>query len=75
MPGQLIYVVDLDTGARTLLSKKHEGRVQWSGDGRYAVLFDGKAKLGLTCSGDNKLLGTSCAIRGSGCLSCGRVCR
>ena len=36
------YLVDLDTGQRTLLTKKHEGRMQWSGDGRYAVLFDGK---------------------------------
>ena len=36
------YLVDLETGQRTLLTKKHEGRMQWSGDGRYAVLFDGK---------------------------------
>ncbi len=36
------YLVDLDTGQRTLLNRKHEGRMLWSGDGRYAVLFDGK---------------------------------
>ena len=36
------YLVDLETGQRTLLNKKHEGRMLWSADGRYAVLFDGK---------------------------------
>ncbi len=36
------YLVDLETGQRTLLTRKQEGRTQWSADGRYAVLFDGK---------------------------------
>ena len=36
------YVVDLETGARTLLGKKVEGAMRWSGDGKYAISFDGK---------------------------------
>ena len=36
------YLVDLDDGHRTLLAKKHEGRMTWSSDGKYALYFDGK---------------------------------
>jgi dipeptidyl aminopeptidase/acylaminoacyl peptidase len=36
------YLVDTETGKRTLLRKKHEGQIRWSGDGKYAVFFDGK---------------------------------
>ena len=36
------YLVDTETGKRTLLAKKHEGTVHWSADGRYALTFDGK---------------------------------
>ncbi len=36
------YLVDTETGKRTLLRKKHEGAIRWSGDGKYAVYFDGK---------------------------------
>lgn len=36
------YLVDTATGSRKLLSKKHIGRVTWSPDGRYALLFNGK---------------------------------
>ena len=36
------YLVDTETGKRTLLVKKHESAVRWSGDGKYAVIFDGK---------------------------------
>ena len=36
------YLVDTETGKRTLLLKKHESVVRWSGDGKYAVIFDGK---------------------------------
>ncbi len=36
------FLVDLDDGHRTPLAKKHEGRISWSGDGKYAVFFDGK---------------------------------
>lgn len=36
------YLVDTMTGARTLLAKKHIGRITWSPDGKYALLFDGK---------------------------------
>ncbi|MDQ2900641.1 MAG: prolyl oligopeptidase family serine peptidase [Acidobacteriota bacterium] len=36
------YLVDTATGSRKLLSKKHTGRVTWSPDGRYALLFNGK---------------------------------
>jgi dipeptidyl aminopeptidase/acylaminoacyl peptidase len=36
------YLVDLDTGARTLLAKKSDTTLRWSGDGKYALGFDGK---------------------------------
>ena len=36
------YLVDLEDGKRTLLAKKHQGRITWSGDGKYAIYFDGK---------------------------------
>jgi dipeptidyl aminopeptidase/acylaminoacyl peptidase len=36
------YLVDLETGHRTELAKKVEGAVRWSGDGKYALSFDGK---------------------------------
>jgi dipeptidyl aminopeptidase/acylaminoacyl peptidase len=36
------YLVDLETGQRTLLAKKQEEAMRWSGDGRYALQFDGK---------------------------------
>ena len=36
------YLVDTETGARTLLRKKNAGLIRWSGDGKYAVFFDGK---------------------------------
>ena len=36
------YLVDTETGTRTLLRKKNEGNIRWSGDGTYAVFFDGK---------------------------------
>jgi dipeptidyl aminopeptidase/acylaminoacyl peptidase len=36
------YLIDTDTGKRTLLLKKHEGATRWSTDGRYLVTFDGK---------------------------------
>ncbi len=36
------YLVDTATDARTLLVKKHLGNLRWSGDGHYALTFDGK---------------------------------
>ena len=36
------FLVDLEDGHRTPLAKKHEGRMAWSGDGKYAIFFDGK---------------------------------
>ena len=36
------FLVDLEDGRRTPLAKKHEGRMTWSGDGKYVVYFDGK---------------------------------
>ncbi|MGH9597864.1 MAG: hypothetical protein ACRD3K_13800, partial [Edaphobacter sp.] len=36
------YLVDVDTGNRTLLLKKHEGATRWSTDGHYLITFDGK---------------------------------
>jgi dipeptidyl aminopeptidase/acylaminoacyl peptidase len=36
------YLVDTDTGKRTLLVKKHEGATRWSSDGHYLITFDGK---------------------------------
>jgi dipeptidyl aminopeptidase/acylaminoacyl peptidase len=36
------YLVDTDTGKRTLLVKKHEGATRWSTDGHYLITFDGK---------------------------------
>jgi dipeptidyl aminopeptidase/acylaminoacyl peptidase len=36
------YLVDLETGKRTLLAKKSEAAMRLSGDGRYALSFDGK---------------------------------
>ncbi len=36
------YLVNTETGARTLFAKKHTGTVAWSPDGKYASLFDGK---------------------------------
>jgi dipeptidyl aminopeptidase/acylaminoacyl peptidase len=36
------YLVDTDTGKRTLLLKKHEGATRWSTDGHYFITFDGK---------------------------------
>jgi dipeptidyl aminopeptidase/acylaminoacyl peptidase len=36
------YLVDTDTGKRTLLLKKHEGVTRWSTDGHYLITFDGK---------------------------------
>jgi dipeptidyl aminopeptidase/acylaminoacyl peptidase len=36
------YLVDVDTGKRTLLLKKHEGVTRWSADGHYLITFDGK---------------------------------
>ncbi len=35
------YLVDTETGKRTLLAKKHSGNVTWSPDGKYVVSFDG----------------------------------
>ncbi|MBI3680522.1 MAG: S9 family peptidase [Acidobacteria bacterium] len=35
------YLVDADTGARTLLLRKHRGSLVPSPDGKYAVTFDG----------------------------------
>jgi dipeptidyl aminopeptidase/acylaminoacyl peptidase len=36
------YVVDVDTGQRTLLLKKHEGQTRQSPGGKYFLTFDGK---------------------------------
>ncbi len=36
------YLVDTDTGKRTLLLKKHLGAIRWSTDGHYLITFDGK---------------------------------
>ncbi len=36
------YLVDLETGERKLLARKLEGAMRWSGDGKYAMNFDGK---------------------------------
>lgn len=36
------YLVDMETGQRTPLAKKLEGAMRWSGDGKYALSFDGK---------------------------------
>jgi dipeptidyl aminopeptidase/acylaminoacyl peptidase len=35
-------LVDLETGQRTLLVKKTDHALRWSGDGKYALSFDGK---------------------------------
>lgn len=35
------YLVDLENGQRTLLAKKSESVLRWSGDGKYALSFDG----------------------------------
>ncbi len=35
------YLVDTETGKRTLLAKKHLGTITWSPDGRHALSFDG----------------------------------
>ena len=35
------YLVDTETGKRTLLAKKHSGNVTWSPDGKYVASFDG----------------------------------
>jgi dipeptidyl aminopeptidase/acylaminoacyl peptidase len=36
------YLIDTDTGKRTLLLKKHLGTTRWSTDGNYLITFDGK---------------------------------
>ncbi len=36
------FLVDTETGKRTLLGKKQSGNVTWSPDGKYAVSFDGE---------------------------------
>ena len=36
------YLVDLESGHRRELAKKLEGTMRWSGDGKYALNFDGK---------------------------------
>ncbi len=36
------YVVDVDTGQRTLVLKKHEGQTRQSPGGQYLLTFDGK---------------------------------
>ncbi|MEI9980691.1 MAG: prolyl oligopeptidase family serine peptidase [Edaphobacter sp.] len=36
------YLVDVDTGQRTLLLKKHEGQTRQSPGGKYFLTFDGK---------------------------------
>jgi dipeptidyl aminopeptidase/acylaminoacyl peptidase len=36
------YFVDTETGARTLIAKKHTGNVTWSPDGKHVAVFDGK---------------------------------
>ncbi|MCU1261962.1 MAG: peptidase prolyl oligopeptidase active site domain protein, partial [Bryobacterales bacterium] len=36
------YLVDTETGKRTLLTKKHQGTVLWSPDGHYCLTFDSK---------------------------------
>ena len=36
------FLVDVTDGKRTLLAKKQEGTMRWSGDGKYAIYFDGK---------------------------------
>ena len=35
------YLVETETGKRTLLAKKHSGNVTWSPDGKYVLSFDG----------------------------------
>jgi len=36
------FLVDTETGKRTLLNKKQSGAVTWSPDGKYALFFDGE---------------------------------
>src|SRR5262249_15117972 len=36
------YLVDTLTGGRKLVARKHLGRVGWSPNGKYALLFDGR---------------------------------
>ncbi len=36
------YVIDVNTGARKLISKKNHGAVSWSPSGRYLLSFNGK---------------------------------
>lgn len=36
------YLIDTLTGNRKLVAKKHSGRVSWSPNGKYALMFDGK---------------------------------
>ena len=36
------FLVDTETGKRTLLAKKNTGTVTWSPDGKYAISFDGE---------------------------------
>jgi dipeptidyl aminopeptidase/acylaminoacyl peptidase len=44
------YLVDVETGKRTLILKKHEGTVRWSGDGHYPLLFNGKDWITIAAS-------------------------
>ncbi len=37
-----LYLIDGTTGAAKSLTKKTRGRVQWSPDGHYGIIFDGK---------------------------------
>ena len=36
------FLVDIETGKRTLLAKKNTGAVTWSPDSKYAISFDGE---------------------------------
>jgi dipeptidyl aminopeptidase/acylaminoacyl peptidase len=48
------YLVDMETGTRTLISKKLEGAMRWSGDGKYALTFDGKDWNSIALPGEKK---------------------
>lgn len=44
------YVIDTTTGKRTLVAKKHLGRISWSPDSKHAAYFDGKDWMLITAA-------------------------
>lgn len=48
-------LVDMATGERTPIEKKLAGTLRWSGDGRYALTFDGKDWWAITLPGGRRV--------------------